>query len=370
MDDLFIRAAFARAPGLRAAHVAALLAAAEGDLTRCLEPGTLARVELPPAALSWLRLPDTVTLDSDLMWITNSGAHVLASTDPDYPDSVRQFSDAPAALFVLGDPQRLAAPQLAMVGSRNATPQGSDTAFRFAADLARAGLTITSGLALGIDAASHRGALSVAETAVGAGATVAVCGTGLDQVYPIQHNELALRIRANGALVSELPPRTPPRRANFPQRNRLISGLSLATLVVEARSHSGSLSTARHARSQERKVLAIPGSIASPMSCGCHELIRTGATLVRSCADVLQELKIPLPNEGLVHRGDPRPRRLAMDKGYEMLLDAVGFGPVGVDTLAIRTGLPGELISSMLLVLELEGRVAPYPGGQFGRISR
>lgn len=361
MDDLFIRAALARAPGLRAPHVAALLAAAEGNLTRCLEPETLAQIDLPPAALSWLRFPDTTALDSDLEWISGSGVHVLASTDPDYPPPLREIADAPAVLFVLGDPRKLAAPQLAMVGSRSATPLGSDTAFRFAAQLARAGLTITSGLAVGIDAASHRGALSVA-------ATVAVFATGLDQVYPIQHNELAHRIRDHGALVSELPPRTPPRRANFPQRNRLISGLSMATLVVEARSHSGSLSTAHHARRQQRKVLAIPGSIASPLSCGCHDLIRGGATLVRDCADVLQELKIPLPNEGLVRRGGPRQPRLAMDKGYEMLLDAVGFGPVGVDILAVRTGLPGELISSMLLVLELEGRVAPYPGGQFGRI--
>jgi len=400
MDELFIRAAFARAPGLRAAHVAALFAAAEGDLTRCLEPGTLGRVNLPPSALSLLRFPDTAALDSDLAWITNTGAHVLASTDADYPKSLSPLGDAPAALFVLGDPRRLSCPQLAMVGSRNATPPGSDTAFRFAADLARAGLTITSGLALGIDAASHCGALSVAESrcsgpnaarsgganatgtgpaaatrdgaviASATGSTVAVCATGLDQVYPIQHNGLALRIRTHGALVSELPPRTAPRRTSFPRRNRLISGLSLATLVVEARLHSGSLSTARHARAQKRKVLAIPGSISSPLSGGCHDLIRSGATLVRTPADVLQELKIPLPNGGLVRRGALRSRRPALDKGYEMLLDAVGFGPVGVDTLAIRTGLPGELISSMLLILELEGRIAPYPGGQFGRISR
>jgi DNA processing protein len=380
MDELFVRAAFARAPGLRSPHVAALLAAAEGNLTRCLEPQTLARVDLPPSALSWLRFPDTIALDSDLQWIAGSGAHVLASTDPDYPRSLRELADAPAVLFVLGDPGKLAAPQLAMVGSRSATPLGSDTAFRFAAQLARAGVTITSGLAMGIDAASHRGALSVAAAAAAAeqsastaaapstGTTVAVFATGLDQVYPIQHNELAQRVRDFGALVSELPPRTPPRKANFPQRNRLISGLSMATLVVEARSHSGSLITAHHARRQERKVLALPGSIASPMSCGCHDLIRAGATLVRNCADVLQELKIPPPNEGLVRRGDPRQRRPALDKGYEMLLDAVGFGPVGVDILAVRTGLPGELISSMLLVLQLEGRVAPYPGGQFGRI--
>jgi DNA processing protein len=199
---------------------------------------------------------------------------------------------------------------------------------------------------------------------------VAVCGTSLDEVYPLQHDELARKIRANGALVSELPPRTPPRRGNFPRRNRLISGLSLATLVVEAGLHSGSLSTALHARRQGRKVFAIPGSIASPLSRGTHKLIRDGATLVQRPEEVLLELKIPLPNEGLARRGRPRRRRLPMDKGYEMLLDAVGFEPVGIDILAIRTGLPGELISSMLVVLELQGRIAPYPGGQFGRIPR
>ena len=379
MDDLRIRAAFARAPGLRAQHVAALFAATEGSPTQCLDPAILARVPLPPAALSWLRLPDPAQLDSDLEWLQRSGARLLASTDPEYPERVRKLADAPAALFVLGDVQKLTAPQVAMVGSRNATPMGSDTAFRFAAELAGAGLTITSGLALGIDAASHRGALSVGgdqrdegptAPAGGGGSTLAVFGTGLDQVYPLQHRELAERIRANGALVSELPPRTPPRQANFPRRNRLISGLSLATLVVEARLHSGSLSTAQYARRQQRKVLAIPGSIASPFSRGCHQLIRAGAILVQHPGEVLQELKISLPNEALVRRTGPLPGRLAMDKGYEMLLDAVGFGPVGVDILAIRTGLPGESISSMLLVLELEGRIASYPGGQFGRIPR
>jgi DNA processing protein len=365
MDGLFVRAALARAPGLRASHVADLLAAAAGDLTHCLEPEPLARTALPPQALSWLRFPDCAELDSDVEWLARSGAQLLIGSDPHYPLRLRSLNDAPAALYVLGDSFKLATPQLAIVGSRSASPAGSDIAFEFAAELARAGLTITSGLATGIDAASHRGALSVEN-----GVTIAVCGTGLDEVYPTQHRELAERIGRNGALVSELPPRTGPRSANFPQRNRLISGLSLAILVVEARLHSGSLGIARHARRQDRPVLAIPGSITSPLARGTLKLIRDGATLVRNCADVLQELKNSLPNEGLGRRQSPRRRGLRLDKGYEMLLDAVGFGPVGVDILAIRTGLPGELISSMLLVLELEGRIASYPGGQFGRISR
>lgn len=364
MDGFVTRAAFARASGLRARHVASLLAAAEGDLTRCLAPEILNQVPLPPAALAWLRFPDDTVLDADLEWISRNDIRLLASIDEDYPEKLRELADAPAVLYVLGDARKLTSPQLAMVGSRGATPLGSDAAHRFAQVFARAGLTITSGLALGIDAASHRGALA------GGGSTVAVCGTSLDEVYPSQHEELARNIRANGALVSELPPRTPPRQGNFPRRNRLISGLSLATLVVEARLHSGSLTTAQHARRQGRKVFAIPGSIASPFSRGTHKLIRDGATLVQCPEDVLLELKIPLPNEGLARRSRPRRRGPPMDKGYEMLLDAVGFEPVGIDILAIRTGLPAELISSMLLVLELQGRIAPYPGGQFGRISK
>jgi DNA processing protein len=362
MHPLAIRAAFARAPALRASHIQALLAAVDGDLTCSLDSETLAQVDLPPAASAWLRFPDTAALDSDLDWISRSNARLIACIDQDYPRQLVELKDAPAVLFVLGDPAKLSTPQLAMVGARSASRNGCEIAHLYAGYFAQAGLTVTSGLALGIDAASHRGALACA------GLTVAVCGTGLDQVYPIQHNELAERIRATGALVSELPPGTPPRRAHFPQRNRLISGLSLATLVVEATVHSGSLSTARHAHKQGRKVFAVPGSIASALSAGCHQLIQDGARLVQRPRDVLLELKIPLPNEGLVQRKGRGGRRRAMDKGYEMLLDAVGFGPVSVDVLAVRTGLPGDLLASMLLVLELEGRIAPYPGGQFGRI--
>jgi DNA processing protein len=362
MDALLIRAVLARAPGLRATHVHALLTAADGDLTRSIEPETLARVSLPDHARAALLRPDKAALDSDLEWISRSGAQLLASTDTDYPSQLLPITDAPAVLFVLGDPGKLASPQLAIVGSRNASYGGRKTARWYAEYFVQAGLTITSGLALGIDAASHQGALS------GGGPTVAVCGTGLDRVYPIQHTQLAARICAGGALVSEFPPGTPPRRANFPQRNRLISGLSQGTLVVEATLRSGSLSTAGHARAQGRNVFAIPGSVSSTLSSGCHQLIKDGASLVQQPADVLLELKIPLPNEGVVQRKGGRRRRRAMDKGYEMLLDAVDFGPVSVDVLVVRTGLPGELVTSMLLVLELEGQIAPYPGGRFGRI--
>ncbi len=362
MDAAAVRVVLARAPALCAEHVQALVAAAGGDLTRSIELGALACVDLPPPARTSLVYPDENKLAADLKWIDTSGAQVLASTDTGYPGGLRQLPRSPAVLFVLGDPRKLSSPQIAIVGARDATPAGRRTAHEFAAYFAGAGLTITSGLALGIDAASHEGALA------GGGDTVAVCATGLDRIYPPQHTGLAERIRASGALVSQFPPGTPPRKARFPQRNRLISALSRGTLVVEAAQRSGSLTTARHAREQGRRVFAIPGSIRDPFSAGCHELIKAGAILVRSPADVLLELEISVPNERLARPAGRRNPSQAMDKGYEMLLDAVGFEPATVDVLVVRTGLSGESIASMLLVLELEGRIAPYPGGRFGRI--
>jgi DNA processing protein len=362
MDGIAVRAVLARAPALCGAHVRALVAAADGDITRAIEREPLGSVALPPAAQASLVFPDQDTLNSDLAWIEASGAQLLASTDPGYPAQLQQLPDSPAVLFVLGDVAKLSSVQLAMVGARRATREGCETAREFAEVFARAGITVTSGLAQGIDAASHAGALS------GGGHTVAVCATGLDRVYPTQHAGLAQRIRASGALLSEFPPRTPPLRMNFPHRNRLISGLSRGTLVVQAARYSGSLLTARRAVAQGRAVFAIPGCIRDPLSGGCHKLIQDGATLVQTPADVLCELKIPLPDEALVHRGGRRIRGRAMDKGYEMLLDAVGFEPATVDVLVVRTGLSGESLTSMLLALELEGRIASYPGGRFGRI--
>jgi DNA processing protein len=362
MDALSVRALVARAPTLNAEHLQALVAAAGGDLTQVLGSSALADVELPPKARSYLTFPDETRLRADLEWIAASEAQLLASTDPGYPPQLLQTPGSPAVLFVLGKIPALSTPQLAMVGSRSATPGGCKTARDFAACFSRAGLTITSGLAMGIDAASHEGAL------LAGGATIAVCGTGLDRVYPTQHERLAARIRSSGALVSEFPPGTAPLPANFPRRNRLISGLSLGVLVVEATHRSGSLVTARHAGEQGRDVFAVPGSIHSPQSSGCHKLIRQGALLVEDPADVLLELKIPLLNESLTRRPAMREHSRVLDKGYEMLLDAVGFEPATVDILVARTGISGETIVSMLLVLELEGRIAPYPGGRFGRI--
>ena len=291
-----------------------------------------------------------------------SDARIMLCTDPDYPPLLRQISGPPAVLYVLGSIAALASAQLAMVGSRSPTPGGRATARAFAAWFARAGLTVTSGLALGIDAASHEGALA------GGGLTVAVCGTGLDRVYPDEHAALAARIAQSGALVSEFPPRTPPLRAHFPRRNRIISGLSLGTLVVEAARKSGSLITARLAAESGREVFAIPGSIHSPVSRGCHQLIKQGAKLVEEAADVLSELRITISKQQLTGTSLEREQPAELDKEYEMLLDALGFEPTTIDVLVARTHLPGESVASMLLILELEGRVAALPGGRYGRI--
>ncbi|MGC1729279.1 MAG: DNA-processing protein DprA, partial [Steroidobacteraceae bacterium] len=219
-----------------------------------------------------------------------------------------------------------------------------------------------SGLALGIDAASHEGALR------GGGATIAVCATGLDRVYPADHAQLAARIRAGGALVSEFPPGTAPLRGNFPLRNRIISGLSLGTLVVEAGRQSGALITARLALEAGRDVFAIPGSIHSPQSHGCHQLIRDGARLVEAAGDVWTELNIPVRKEPLTSAAAPADSAPELDKEYEMLLDALGFEPATIDALVARTDLPTESIASMLLILELEGRIQALPGGRYGRV--
>ena len=267
-----------------------------------------------------------------------------------------------------GDAGVLADPQLALVGSRNPTPQGADTTRDLACYLAGCGLTITSGLAMGVDGAAHRGALE-------AGRTVAVLGTGLDRVYPAAHRDLARHIADGGALVSELPPDSPARAEHFPRRNRIISGLSLGTLVTEAALGSGSLITARLASEQGREVFAVPGSIHNPLARGCHALIRDGARLVECAQDILAELAPALraavapqvacgrgaPGGAMAGGGAPQ-----LDADYQRLLTAMGHDPVAADDLIRRTGLPADSVASMLLLLELQGRVSSYPGGRYG----
>ncbi len=361
MEEAFARALLARVPGLSAGHLSELIGAAGGEPARAVEARVAREVDLPAAARSFLGAPDEEILAADLAWLAQSGAQIVLASDAQYPELLKESSGPPAALYVLGSVAALGSAQLAMVGSRNPTPAGRSTAREFAAWFARAGLTVTSGLALGIDAASHEGALAE-------GITVAVCATGLDRVYPQEHAGLAARIRENGALVSEFPPGTAPLRQHFPRRNRIISGLALGTLVVEAARHSGLLITARLAAECGREVFAIPGSIHSPVSRGCHQLIKDGAKLVEEAADVLMELKISFSKEGLTPAARAPEKPPALDKEYEMLLDALGFEPATIDSLVARTSLPGESVASMLLILELEGRVAAVSGGRYGRI--
>jgi len=352
----------ARAPGIEPR----MLAEAGGGAALLGEsPRALAALGLGEAAIRALRNPDTEGLQRDELWLAGPRRALVTWGSTDYPALLAAIPDPPAVLFVEGEPIALSLPQLAMVGARNPTALGRDTASRFAGHLARAGLVITSGLALGIDAASHRGALRAG------GRTVAVLGSGLDVVYPRENHPLALEVAASGALVSELPTGTPPLRQHFPRRNRIISGLSVGTLVVEAALHSGSLITARLAGEQGREVFAIPGSIHNTLARGCHRLIRQGAKLVESADDIFHELGSLLAGLGTsVDAETPEAQQDSgpeLDKEYEILLDALGFEPAGVDTLVARTGFRPDAVASMLLILELEGRVEQQPGGIFCR---
>jgi DNA processing protein len=294
-----------------------------------------------------------VALQPGLDWLAAPENHLITWKDAAYPAQLRDLADAPAWLYVKGDPDWLARPMLAIVGSRNATPQGLRDARAFAEALSQAGLTIVSGLALGVDAAAHEGGLA------GLASSVAVVGTGLDRVYPAKNRELAHRLAAGGAIVSEFPIGTEPKRGHFPRRNRIISGLSLGVLVVEAALQSGSLITARQAGEQGRDVFAIPGSIHSPLSKGCHRLIKQGAKLVESAADILEELGQRLPP------GEPS---AVTEAAPDALLDSLCGGPLSPDQLADRLGLTVETLSVRLLAAEMDGLIARLPSGLYQRI--
>ena len=321
---------------------------------------------LKRTAIDYLKSPDWEVIESDLAWLNQPDRHLITLDDPRYPALLRDIPDPPLALFVHGDPECLVTPQLAVVGSRNPTPGGRENAFEFARYLVGAGLTITSGLAAGIDGAAHRGALA------GGGRTVAVVGTGLDRVYPAEHLELAHTITAQGALVSEFALGSRPTPGHFPKRNRLISGLSLGTLVVEATPHSGSLITAKLAGEQGRETFAIPGSIHNPQARGCHALIRQGAKLVETAADILEELgqlASTLDPPTQTPATDPA-IETTLDADYQHLLQQLDDTPTPVDTLVQRSGLTAETVSSMLLVLELQGYVSSAAGGHYTRRAK
>ena len=332
------------------------------------QPASALRQVVGPAlATALAELPAELAsqVEATVAWLEQAQPgvprRVLHLADAEYPPALLNIEDPPLMLYLLGDigPQWPAA--IAVVGSRNPTPQGENNARQFARSLAQAGLTVISGLALGIDGAAHEGALEGA--APGQPATIAVVGTGLDRVYPRQHEGLAARITQRGLLVSEYPLGTPPLAANFPRRNRIIAGLSEGTLVVEAALQSGSLITARLAAEQGKDVFAIPGSIHSTQSRGCHELLRQGAKLVESAQDVLEELR---PLAGVPSTAIPTRPSVASPSG-ERLLEALGFDPVGLDALVARTGISTAELQAHLLELELAGDVARLPGGLFQR---
>lgn len=340
--------------------VDAVFAATRQDLVAALEAGT-GQAARPEALDAMLAGPDAARIAPDLEWLGAPAHHLLTWTDPDYPPLLREIADAPVALYVRGDRNTLTNTQLAIVGSRNATLVGQQNAAAFARALAGAGFTVTSGLALGVDAAAHRGALAAG------GRTVAVAGHGLDRTYPPRNRELAEAVAGSGALVSEFPVGTPPLAGNFPVRNRIISGLSVGVLVVEAAVRSGSLITARLAAEQGREVFAVPGSIHSPLARGCHALIRQGAKLVEEAEHVLEELGALVPRPFVASASSRAPAEL--NNEAKRLFRLLSHDPLSIDALIEHSGLTPDIVSSILLTLELRGLVLAGPGGTYQRAA-
>jgi DNA processing protein len=347
-------------------------------LRQIVSPAQAAALAAPPDGLD-------AQVQATAAWLTGAeagqGRALVTLGDARYPADLLAIEDPPLMLYLLGQVRLLEAEAasgwpnwaLAVVGSRNPTPQGAQNARQFARALTQAGLAVVSGLALGVDGAAHEGALAACDEAAPAArlATLAVVGTGVDRVYPRQHRALAHRVAAQGLIVSEFPLGTPPLPSNFPKRNRLIAGLTRGALVVEAALQSGSLITARLASEQGKEVFAIPGSIHSPQSRGCHALIRQGAKLVETAEDVLEELRWPriavhqeTPSQDGANTGD------SQTADESALLAALGADPVGLDALQARTGLDTATLQARLLELELNGQVGRLPGGLFQRLGR
>lgn len=358
-DELKFWLALVRMPGIGGAGIRRLL-----DCLSLAEIFSASRSQLAALGVNErltdiLLNPPWALVDQDLAWLQEPGNHALTLDSDEYPAQLKEISSPPPVLFVKGRLDVLRTPQIGMVGSRNPSVSGIKIATDFAGALARAGFTVTSGMALGIDAASHQGAIDVD------GLTIAVTGTGLDRVYPAKHKRLAADIVAHGALVSEFPPGTVAKPDHFPRRNRIISGLCRGLLVVEAAQQSGSLITARLALDQGREVFAIPGSIHNPLARGCNALIRQGAKLVETVEDIFEEL-------GQYNQTDIEPKHefpaSALDLEQQNLLNLIPYSPVTVDTLVQDSGYSVEAVSSMLLVLELQGYVAAAPGSSYYRI--
>jgi DNA processing protein len=330
-----------------------------------------AECELPAATRDYLASSRSAPTAGERRWLEAPHHHVVAFTDAGFPPLLLRQKDCPPVLYVDGRRELLTAAQLAVVGSRNPTSGGRTTAYRLAHDLAVRGLAITSGLAEGIDGAAHRGALDASA------ATLAVLGTGVDRTYPAVNRGLSRAIARHGALISQFSLESRVCRSHFVRRNRLMAGLSLGTLVVEAARSSGSMITAGCTEELGRQVFAVPGSIENPLAHGCHELIRRGAILTESADDILIRLRIPAfagpPRAGLCGEASGctgAPTATAMDKDHKILLDALGFDPTDLDALVVRTGFKPEAVSSMMLILELEGHVQAAHGGRYSRVGR
>ncbi|MDH3325396.1 MAG: DNA-processing protein DprA [Gammaproteobacteria bacterium] len=331
------------------------------------------QVNLNARSLAYIKNPDWDAIDEELAWADSPKNHIITINDSRYPRLLSEIHDAPPLLYVHGNADILNRPQLAIVGSRNPSPSGKDCAFQFAKYISEQNIIITSGLALGIDYESHRGALA-AQDASGKQAkskTIAIIGTGLNRVYPARHRQIAHDIvDAGGTLISEYPLDTPAKKENFPKRNRIISGMSMGVLVVEAAQQSGSLITARCAGEQGREVFAIPGSIHNPLVKGCHSLIRQGAKLVEKAEHILEELphmrplQLKTDTDDVIDTNEHQLSSECLD-----ILNHLGFEPTPIDTVVQRSGLTPEAVSSMLLVLELQDYVVSLPGGTYSRVK-
>ncbi len=363
-DDLACYLALEACPGIGPIKFRQLLETAERpikDLCR-LSNAQLLSLGFDASQVEALKNPPQSAIDKALEWKESSDAHhILLIDDPDYPELLKQIRDAPPILYTLGNHHLLNSPQIAIVGSRNCTPGGASNAEAFASYLAQSGITITSGMALGIDKHAHQGALKVN------GNTIAVIGTGIDRIYPSRNKKLAYDIAEKGLIVSEFPLETAPNSINFPKRNRIISGLSLATLVVEATRKSGSLITAKSSIEQGRDVFAIPGSIHNPQAKGCHQLIRQGAKLVDQASDIIDDIGSLLGYMAAQVDTSTADQTQQLDDDYSQLLDLIGYDPVSIETLVERSGLTIEQLSSMLLILELNDHIQTAPGGHYIR---
>jgi DNA processing protein len=384
MDELRAWLIALRTPGLGPSGLRERLDVANGDIGAVLAQLQRCSTPFGEQAQAWLAQPDEARLAADLAWLAEPNHRLLRCIEADFPPQLANIPQPPAALFVAGDASLLLYPQLAIVGARSASTAGLAHARAFAHALAEAGFAITSGMADGIDGAAHAAAL---DAGVG---TLAVIGTGPDRVYPRKHHALARRIAAHGVLISEFPPGTPARADHFPRRNRIIAGLSLGTLVIEAGLRSGSLITARLAGEQGREVFALPGSIHNPLARGCHRLIREGARLVENAAEIIETLApaarmlgaelaarllaetdkeaVEQSVEKPATNGSGRPSRWLEDPEYRQLLVELGHEPATLDELVQRTGQSAAAVSSMLLMLELEARIESLPGNRYQRL--